>query len=235
MENKEYYRSLAISLDGGLRRKQNEITLEVNTIKVERKYLSELITFLQIDAGDASGVLFGKDENQEYKNKELDDIREVFTSKGYHAAIQSAINSVKQIEKWLSKFDKEIEKVLEPNAEVMDNSGKEETKSEMNTEKQIEKLVKLEQQIEAYSQSVIDGRNNIGLVIEQNNKLLQQREQLNHSEKCKALIDEIIAINLSSMKLCVANIEAANQHIDELVEKHNAIAEELRNSSTEEA
>lgn len=105
----------------------------------------------------------------------------------------------------------------------------------MNTEKQIEKLMKLGQQIEAHSQSIINGRGNIDLVIEQNNKLLQQREQLNHSEKCKVLIDEIIAINLSSMKLCVANIEAANQHIDELVEKHNAIAEELRNSSTEEA
>jgi hypothetical protein len=105
----------------------------------------------------------------------------------------------------------------------------------MNTEKQIEKLMKLGRQIEAHSQSIINGRNNIDLVIEQNNKLFQQREQLNHSEKCKVLIDEIIAINLSSMKLCVTNIEAANRHIDELVEKHNAIAEELRNSSTEEA
>lgn len=105
----------------------------------------------------------------------------------------------------------------------------------MNTEKQIENLKNLKSQIEAHSQSVINGRNNIDLVIEQNNKLLQQREQLNHSEKCKALIDDIIAINLSSMKLCVANIEATNQHIDELVEKHNAIVDELRNSSTAEA
>lgn len=104
----------------------------------------------------------------------------------------------------------------------------------MNTEKKIENLVKLKEQIKAHSQSIINGRDSIDLVIEQNNKLLQQRERLDHSAKCKVLIDDILAINLSSMKLCVANIEATNHYINELVEKHNAIAEELRNSSMQE-
>lgn len=103
--NKNEYCRLASNLIKKLEQKHEEVITDAASIEKLLINLSTLREFLWTDKNHIVGFIFDKDSKGAYIYKNLYAIREVFIDKGYDAAVQKAIDMVKEVEVHLAELD----------------------------------------------------------------------------------------------------------------------------------
>lgn len=117
--NKSEYCRLASNLIKKLEQKHEEVAIDIASIEKLLINLATLREFLWTDKKYIAGFLFDKNDKGSYIHKHLDNIREVFIDKGYDAAVQKAIDMVKEVEVHLAELDDDTAPTLTPAASTI--------------------------------------------------------------------------------------------------------------------